>query len=60
MDVSGVSIAPIAQVNPQQDVKSATQAHDKALEIQEKSATQVTKSAPDPESSMGQNIDVEA
>ena len=59
MDVSGVSAS--AYANPAQAQETTTVAnevHKKALEVEEQTATALIEAIPDPDSSVGQNIDI--
>lgn len=63
MEVSGVSLTSpnAASSAPAGDpVAAAVSVQKKALEIQEQSANALIESIPDPDSSVGQNVDVRA
>lgn len=57
MDVAGISAAASAG-NVDKATNVATEVHKKSLEIQEQAATDLIAGIPDPDSSVGQNIDI--
>jgi hypothetical protein len=59
MDISGVS-TPASAPNAPQSRDVATEVQKKALEISEQTASDLIAAIPDPNSPLGQNIDVKA
>ena len=57
MEISGVSIAASQTANGTQEAVSNAMLK-KALDIQQQSAAQLIESVPDPDSSLGHNVDV--
>jgi hypothetical protein len=60
MDISGVSIASSQIANTASNSPDAVgnQVLKKALDIQQESAAQLIESVPDPDSSLGHNVDI--
>jgi hypothetical protein len=60
MEISGVSFetAQSLTATHRAHETAAAKLHNKALEIQEQTANQLIQSVPDPDSNVGQNVDV--